>query len=587
MKLFFLRTIKIAIASFVLLISSNIFAQEPEDLMWDDPYFVSASHVVATSFFHWYGVNPDGVQTGQYQGPWVPIEGRENWTGDAEFFKRMVKQAMAANIDVLYVHLIPFMEQQRINLFQALFELRQEGYAVPKVAPFLDPIITYSSGGNTDLSTTAGKDFFADQYIRFFEQYYSQNTDDYADDFLYSIDDSVVLDTWHISENLTNYDLFTRFDLESRLEDALTLDHPIFYGGIHMVTTAISPTFNFTDERVHQFEVHEYYIEKSHNGIVSAQIKPGYWDQNIRPDGYLLERDGGSHYTTAWNNIGSTVKRIYIESFNEYDEGSGIFAAKPDVIFRTALNPTNTDTWSNTDDPYEYIKTTAIGAANFNDDAALDAKVLWDNIPNEMYPGDTYNVIVVMRNEGNTQWNDANNFKFGQQDSDSTIFGDNRFLIDDSQNEIPEYGGVFNGRPITFNIQLEAPTTEASYVNHYGMLQEGVAWIGEILERTITVTVTADRGTLGVDDFNLNNQFSLHPNPVSLDGQLQINGEFKKNDKITLLNILGSKIIEQEISRDQMNTTLSIQGSAITEGIYVLQIIRGSNIQTKKIIIQN
>ncbi len=533
---------------FMLSFCSDLSGQSVDDLLSGDFNFKASSHVVGTSMFHWYG-----FYTGQVSGPWVPVDGRSSWTGNAAFFKIMVKQAMAANIDVLYVHLIPHMDQQRINLFHALFELRQEGYAIPKVAPFFDPVITYDlEGANVDVNTVAGKDNFIGHYIRFFEQYYSQNTDDYAYDFLYSIDGRVVLDSWHVHLNLINYDLLTRFDVESRLEDALAIDHPIFYDGIHMITTAISPTFTFTDERMHQFEVHEYYIEKSHNGIVSAQIKPDYWDQNVRTSGYLLKRDGGSHYTTAWNNIGSTVKRIYIESFNEYDEGSGIFAAKPDEIFRTGLNPSNTDIWSSTGDSYEYIKATATGAAAFNDDVAMDSKILWHNIPDEMYPGDTYSATLVMRNEGNTQWNNATDFKFGQQDSDPTIFGSNRYSINDSQNEIPEYGGIFNDRPITFDLQIVAPINEGVCVNHYGMLPEGVAWIGEILLKTITVSTSAvRRTTLGVDDFNLRNQFKFYPNPVKSDGKLHINGEFKKNDKITLLNILGSKIIEQKIQRDQ------------------------------------
>lgn len=581
MKSCFSKILKTLLATFTLFICFSSFSQEPDDLMWDDKYFTSSSHVVATSFFHWYGVNPDGVQTGQHLGPWMPLEGRENWTGDAEFFKRMVKQAMAANIDVLYVHLIPVMEEQRINLFQALFELRQEGYAVPKVAPFLDPIVI---GDNLDLNTNAGKDSFVGHYIRFFEQYYSKNTDDYADDFLYSMDGKVALDTWHIQLNTTNHELLTRYDVESRLESALAINHTIFYDGIYMITTATSPTFTFTDERVHQFEAHEYYIENTHNGIVSAQIKPGYWDQNIREPGYLLPRDGGGHYATAWNSIGATVKRIYIESFNEYDEGSGIYAANPNEIFRADINPTNTDTWSSSNDPYEYIKTTATGAANFNEDAALDAKILWDNIPNQMYPGATYNAIIVVRNEGNTKWNAATNFKFSQQDSDAVLFGPNRYLIDDTQNEIPEYGGIFNGRPVTFNIQITAPNTEGVYVNHYQMLQEGVAWFGETLEWSITVSTSAP---LGVEDHILQNQFKLYPNPAKSNGQLHLTGEFKKNDRIILLNILGSKIIEQKITKDQKETYLSLQETDITEGVYIVQIISDTSIQTKKLIIKN
>jgi len=70
--------------------------------------------------FHWYDAN-----AGQLSSPWLPIEGRRNWTGEVEFWKTMIKQSMAANIDVFYVLLIPTMEMERINLFRALNELRR------------------------------------------------------------------------------------------------------------------------------------------------------------------------------------------------------------------------------------------------------------------------------------------------------------------------------------------------------------------------------------------------------------------------------------------------------------------------------
>jgi len=121
------------------------------------------SHIVSTSVFCWYT-----SAGGQLSGPWLPLEGRANWTGETDWWKKQIKQIMTANIDVLYVHLIPQMEQQRVNLFRALSEMRAQGYDVPKIAPFLDPLITWNIYGTTpDLATTAGKDEFVGEYIRF------------------------------------------------------------------------------------------------------------------------------------------------------------------------------------------------------------------------------------------------------------------------------------------------------------------------------------------------------------------------------------------------------------------------------------
>lgn len=666
----------------------------PEHLLTNGTPFSVSNKIVGTSMFHWYGAN-----IGQVSSPWLPLEGRVNWTGEVDFWKRMIKQTMAANIDVFYVLVIPTMEQERINLFRALNELRREGWSVPKVCPFFDPFITYDLlGFNGEASTTAGKDEIVGHYIRFYKQYYSVNFDQYADDYIYTQDNIPVLDVWHVETKINNYWQLTRADVSNRLSAEFGAEHPIFNNGIKMITTAISNTFSFADEKVHQFEVHEYYIEKNHNGIVSSQIKPGYWDQNVRNPGFLLPRNGGVQYTNAWAQLNASVNRVYIESFNEYDEGSGIYAAKTDVIYKNTsggFNNTGNDVWSNTNDPYEYIKTTAVGAASFNNITDLDAKIVWHDFPTTMTPGETISVNVIVRNTGDTQWNAASNFKLGQQEFiDPVLFGAGRFTLDDSQDDIPDYGGIFRGRAKTFTIDITAPLTTGTYNTHWSMLQEGVRWFGEVLQIPITVSTNNSKfisqvapttvyagevftysatfensGTTtwtGTDGYNLGSQnpqdnttwgigrvqvphdvlpgeqvtftvnltapltgtgdnlqwkmiqegiewfgeqtntlfitvtsspsskkntntkykFIIYPNPISGNSIININGNFFKNDIIILSNILGSKIAEQKISRNQQNTSLSLEGKNLKEGIYLVQIISDSNIQIKKVIIK-
>ncbi|MFA6426539.1 MAG: hypothetical protein WCW64_10225, partial [Phycisphaerae bacterium] len=251
----------------------------PPPLFTSYPGFNLSDHIISTSFFTWYSST-----AGQISGPWLPLEGRSNWTGEPTWWKSQIKQVMAANIEVLYVHLIledSWQDQKRINLFQALYELRMEGYNVPKVAPFMDATIIWN--GTTrpypDLATTAGKNELVNQYIRFFQQYYSKNTDAYADSYLATVGGKVVLDTWHINiggVGLINYTSLSRADVESRLQTAFAAAHPVFNNGIYMVTTAFSPTFVFADEKVPQFEVTAYFYTQTYNGITAAQLKGGY-----------------------------------------------------------------------------------------------------------------------------------------------------------------------------------------------------------------------------------------------------------------------------------------------------------------------
>src|SRR5256885_1166375 len=80
--------------------------------------FASSDKIVAAYVFQWFIVGG-----GQTQGVWHPLEGRANWDGSVAFWTRQVKDMMDANVDLLYVHLIPDFETQRINLFTALFQL--------------------------------------------------------------------------------------------------------------------------------------------------------------------------------------------------------------------------------------------------------------------------------------------------------------------------------------------------------------------------------------------------------------------------------------------------------------------------------
>src|SRR6476660_4036325 len=139
--------------------SSIELLAQPADFFTPSASFKSTNHLVSLSVFQWFTATG-----GQLSGPWRPVEGRSNWTGTTEFWRSQIKQMMAANFDMLYVHLIPSSEQERINLFQALNQLRREGWNVPKVAPFLDPVITWNQQPLVDVSTAAGKDTFVGQY---------------------------------------------------------------------------------------------------------------------------------------------------------------------------------------------------------------------------------------------------------------------------------------------------------------------------------------------------------------------------------------------------------------------------------------
>ncbi len=193
-----------------------------------------------------------------------------------------------------------------------------------------------------------------------------------------------------------------------------------------------------------QFEITAYYYPVTYHSIGSVQLKGGYWDQNIRNPGSFLPRAGGVNFSNVWNQVNrTTTRRVYLESWNEYDEGSGLYAGTNLPPYIAPANTSgNTDIWSAPGDPFEYIKTTAAEA----------------------------------------------NYKLGQADADASSFvATRRVLLSDAQDEIPVYGGIFRGRPKVFTFTIRAPSTSGVYTTHWQMLQENVTWFGEMLVVNINV----------------------------------------------------------------------------------------------------
>lgn len=472
---------------------STFYTQAPQTFTTDTRY-------VTADLFTWFS-----ARGGQRVANWTPREGRSAWDGGVHYWKDQLKQIMSANIDTLYVHSLGNeFRDSRCNLFIAMRHLRKQGYDVPKVAPWSD----YSGFRRLDVSTAAGKDAFVNSYKDFFDDYYTYNTDVAADDYIHCVDGKVVLNLWEARSNLTNHSALIRADVESRLRSSYGAAHPMFNNGIYMTSVVYTdPNITFLDEMIpqHQDTRHlVYYYPGNTNqydggnhpyykGYKTASIKPGFWNQNYRSPasgGKFLARDGGIHYTNAWDTAiadRATLKHVKIESWNEYSEGSGIFPANLTPV--RDRDVTAKDTWSETNDPLQYVKTTAEGARQFNDNPDRNATILYQDFPSTMRPGQVLTVQVVVRNTGDLAWKNSTGFKFGE-------FGE-RFspnsLIDDASPGVTTYGGIFRGAPYTFTLTLTAPNTPGVYTTKWSML-DSLGFFGDSITANITVaTESSDR----------------------------------------------------------------------------------------------
>jgi hypothetical protein len=422
---------------------------------------------VGTTLFHWFLPSEGNVM-----GPWQPIGGRSSWDGGPDFWAGQIKQIMMANIDAVYVHCINNFEPQRVNFFKACNQLRREGWEIPKIAPFLDPFYLWREKP-IDVRTTAGKDEYTRHYIRFFDQYFSENQDSFAESGLLHVDGKITLTSWWVYSMLQNLEALTRDDVERRLMSALRNRMPSLKQGIYMMSAAlIDPDYTFSDERMIMFSGYTYALHCVHHGMDVWHVQPGYWDQNIRQPGYHLPRDGGKNYRNAWEIVVNNqpyVRRVYVESWNEYDEGSGIYASDPAPPYVNQNMHSNTDVFSTDNDPFEYINTTARGAARINGRPDNDATVLGVEAPPSASSGSEVSVRVVVRNEGNARWTGRGGYALH-------LGADVIVPIDDQADEIPLYGGIFRGRAVVFKAKLPVGNVRGAVDSEISMIKDGVSF---------------------------------------------------------------------------------------------------------------
>lgn len=449
--------------------------------------FAKFQRFVGTTVFHWFTANEGNVR-----GPWQPLGGRASWTGDVAFWRKQIKEIMLANIDAIYLHLIEQYEESRLTFFQAYAQLRQEGYDVPKVAPFIDPNILFAAAP-IDVATEAGRDEYCRHFIRFYKQYFEYNTDEHAASFLLTVDDRLVLTSWWAYWLLQNLEMLTAEDVVTRLKKALQDKIPQLNAGVYMMSTSlIDPDYAFSEERMIMFSGYAYAMHSVHKGVDVWHVQPGYWDQNIRKPGYFLPRDGGKNYRRAWDAVISAlpqVHRVYVESWNEYDEGSGIYAADPDGLFADQAMHRNVDIFSDTGNPYEYVLTTAEGASRFNGKPEVAGIFLRHDAPARVKCGEVVSLAFLVRNEGNLRWIRDGSIGLAVRSSGQHV-GAAQLVIHGDEAGFERSLGLPRGFPTLWTARVRAPDVGGMWPLTVDLTRDG-APVGTQLELSIVV-VAAD-----------------------------------------------------------------------------------------------
>ena len=419
----------------------------------------ATDHTVGTWMFSWFTGDPSW----RCQSPFGPPGGFETWDGSPAWARQQFLDQLDAGIDMVGLQLDTIDAGSRrwrnvANAISAAATLWQEGYAPPRIFPFVDTAIIAdfyrgAHAATLDLSSDAGRTHlhgFASSFYRTAREELGPNLHDTA---IARTDGRPWVALWH-SRTIDGESAGVVDDLTSRLRTELGADpywiaHPNDWrmiDGIDEITQMFGPAEHF------------YAAGRDPSGAETINITPGFWNP-ISNDHYLA-REGGVHYESAWADAmaaRANAHHLYIDSWNETGEGSGIFAAAPVDYGAGDTGPCgdfvnrHVESWGPTS--RHYIDRTRLHGSEWNDAAELDAVVIATDVARPWRAGERRLVSVAFRNTGDRQWGADAAVQLVA--SDGAFVGDAATPMAAAGTEGPVE--IVRGAPAVFAMLLTAP----------------------------------------------------------------------------------------------------------------------------------
>lgn len=139
------------------------------------------------------------------------------------------------------------------------------------------------------------------------------------------------------------------------------------------------------------------------------------------------------------------------------------------------------------------------------------------------------------------------------------------------------YNGANNSAPVLG--QFTGTTLPPSVTSSGGSMY--VVFLSDEALRSNGWTANYNSTTLGINDFSLNENIKIYPNPTS--GIFSIQSTLDKNIKVQIFDILGKQVLKTYTVGKGIN---SIDASDLSKGIYILKLIDEKGSTTQKLIIE-
>ncbi len=277
--------------------------------------------------FHWFRADPQQLGgIGQFMSPWLPFEGRRAWDGSVQFWKNQDADIARSGATFIFFE-IPFQNEwgpEIDNHLQALKERKDAGLPLFKIAPYFAKETW--NWQTVNLNTAEGIDEFYTEMAKWFTRFFRSGLT--ADDLAHVGDDALI-GLWSVDGSTTGRTpLFN--DLNTRLQRDFNLTG---YWSTHKDWERYGPD-----------EINKLFTPSADvawdDPIVPKNIKiaVAFWRPNNSTTYSFgkewIPRYGGDYYRANWERILAAqslypyVRRVYLESWNEYEEGSGMYASQ-------------------------------------------------------------------------------------------------------------------------------------------------------------------------------------------------------------------------------------------------------------------
>lgn len=462
-----------------------------------DRSIVDGERSVGAWMFTWFTGDPSW----DCSSAWRPVGGFETWDGSVAWAREQLLDQIDAHIDVIGLQLDTasgagnqgYRFTNIVNVMEAARDLLEEGVLPPRLFPFLDTAIISnhyqtSQGGTLDLSGAAGRAYFYGHAQAFYQAaemaFGSRSLAAGTARFQAGLP---AVGAWH-SESMTGVDNAAVLDFKARFtadfgSACYFIAHPNDwrdFEAVDEITQMVGPPEHFLK------------VGRDGGGFPTINVEAGFW--NPTSNTFYLPREGGTHFDQAWQSAQAereAARHIWIDTWNETGEGSGIFAAEPLTYTANDAGPCgdfvnrHVESWGPSG--RHYIDVTRAQASAWNDAPDFDAAPVASDVPSSMKPGEQRYVTVVMRNTGDITWQPQ-----GQQLGLSSAAAAADFHVAASAvaqtDELSSrFGGIARGLPGVFTVLLTAPCAAGTHQLSLEMYDAQAGRFGTAFTQDVTV----------------------------------------------------------------------------------------------------